>query len=110
MSIKNIAGVVKRVVKSGATSVARDKDALAVFGLTIGAIGCVEIGYVLTKREYEEKEGKEPEKSLLREMWDDTKGYVGQLAATLAVCGLINGITDEVVLPALKAKYPDKYM
>lgn len=111
MNMKNIIGTSAKVLKSAGRHLINDKSSLIIAGITIGAVGCIELGAVLTKREAEEKyEGKTPEKCVLREIWDDIGEHVISLGATMGVCALINGFSDEVVLPALKAKYPDKYM
>jgi hypothetical protein len=109
MSIKNLATTTVKVVKTGAKSIICDKTAMAIAGITIGTITCIELGCVLTKREYEAKDGKEPDKSILREIWDDIGEHVVSFAGTLATCALVNGISEEVILPALRKKWPDKY-
>lgn len=108
--MNSIISTTGRVLKSAGRHLINDKGSLIVAGITVGAVGCIELGAVLTRREEEAKQGKTPEKSVLREIWDDIGDHVISLGATMATCALITGFNDEVIMPALRAKFPDRYM
>lgn len=108
--MKKIIEVTGNVLKQSANNLIKDKSGWIIVGTTLGFITALEAGAILTKREAEEHyENKKPEKSFLKELWEEVGEHYKSMATTMVTCNLITGFNDVVIVPALKKKWPDRY-